>query len=97
MSIVSKFTNSVKSRILSLAEFPSECADHISVMEIMNGNEAYISGCERIIEYTDTEIILKLKLHKIRLCGYGLILSDFTGGIIRIDGTIIEIQYDKEE
>ena len=64
-------------------------------IEILSNNETFIEGCEKILDYNNDYI--KLKLDKISLIIFGLNLKVilFEDKQIKIDGKIISLEFCK--
>lgn len=64
-------------------------------IEILSNNEMFVEGCEKILDYNNDYI--KLKLDKISLIVFGIDLKviSFEDNQIKIDGNIISLEFCK--
>lgn len=97
MRKIRKFNQKIKERIASAAEFPIECVSGVPVIEIKGRNEAYVSGCSRILEYTPQTVMFDAGHYNIKIEGEKMLLSDFTAGCMCVSGNILKIDLETGE
>lgn len=97
MRKLKKINKGIRERIASAAEFPVECVNGVPVIEIKGRNEAYVSGCNRILEYNPETVIFDAGSYNIKLEGEKMLLSDFTARCMKVSGVISNVNLIMEE
>ena len=87
----------IREKIAQSSEFPIECVSGIPVVEIKGIHEAYVSGCDRILEYCPELVIFDAGKYLIIINGECMVLSDFTSGCIEIEGVIEGVKLEMRE
>ncbi len=76
-------------------KFLSDCSNMLigTHIEMFSNKEINIEGCEKILEYTDDHIKLKLSKGMLLLFGEEFDIETFEGSIIVIKGNISSIEF----
>lgn len=77
------------------AEFPIESISNLPVVELKGDEEAYVSGCGRILEYTMERIMLEGGGFKINVSGKDMILEDYCSGCVCIRGHVFSVEVER--
>ena len=88
-----KIKKTLSQRICETLDIPVGTFGRISFIEASGNRELGISGCERLLAYTDERIVLELCDGVITVLGDGLELRSFSGGKVTVNGVISGISY----
>ena len=84
---------SLSQRICESFDIPDGTLARSSTAEALGNREVCFSGCEGLMSYTDSEVVLSLCDNTVSVCGEELILRSFSGGRIAVCGRIDCIRY----
>ena len=87
----------ITQRFCETFDIPVGTFGRISFIEAVGNRELSVSGCEALITYTDTFIVLELCDGIINVSGIGMELRSFTGGRVTVSGVITSIVYGIQE
>lgn len=88
MQAIKKIKRRLLENLIKLSEFPLECAAEIPIVELKGNSEVYVSGCIKIIEYSQGRIIFDAGQYPLTIIGENMHLGEFASGSICISGTI---------
>ena len=77
------------------AEFPIESAANLPVVEIKGDEEAYVSGCNKILEYSTERVIFEGGRFHITVTGKCMILEDYNSGCVCIRGYVCAVEVER--
>ncbi len=78
-------------RVCERLDIPSGTLTNTSFVEIAGSREVTLSGCEALVNYSETEVKLRLCDGEISISGEGLELRSFSGGRIAVRGAVRSI------
>ncbi len=81
--------------IMRAAEFPIESALKLPALEIKGDEEAYVSGCDKILEYTTENVVFEGEGFRINVSGFRMILEDYCAGCVCIRGEISTVSIER--
>ena len=84
-------------RIARFFEVPTEAVSNTPVFHMCGAEEIEIVGCTGILEYTADEVVLACRGGKFKVCGSGLMLSDFRDGVLSVRGKIRSTSFGENE
>ena len=77
-------------------DIPAEILSGGCYVEIRGRNRVSVRGCRRIILYTPTKVILKMKREMLRVCGKRLSCVTYFAGAIAVEGIIDSVSFLRE-
>lgn len=87
-----KETRSIPKRIIKSVDIPLDVFSNISRIEILENQEIYIEGSEKVLEYDENMIQLKTNKMKLKIFGTGLSMEYLNAENILIKGIIQSIE-----
>ena len=78
-------------------DVPSEILYGGCYVEIRGRNRVSVRGCRRIILYSPTKVILKMKREVLRVCGKRLSCVTYFAGAIAVEGIIDSVSFLREQ
>ena len=79
-------------RVCSKTELPCDMLQGEFRLELRGRREVFVSGCKRIIKYSEDEMIISAKNFNARIQGKGLVCSSYHCSGIVIEGLIEDIR-----
>ncbi len=79
--------------VADAVEFPVDAVARIPVFTVRGLHEAEIDGCDGILEYGETLVVLSAGKTDVRVDGEYLTLSDFREGRLTVRGNIRSIDF----
>ncbi len=73
---------------------PDSLAGEVRV-ELRGKNQLFVGGCRRIITYSPTLIVLRVKGDELSVRGERLICTSYHGGTVSIEGAISSLSFGK--
>ncbi len=93
---IKRTVTELKRKIARSVEFPEESVNGVPDIEIKGGNDCYVSGCVRIIEYTKNRVVFEGGTVHINVAGKDLLVMNYKAGCLRVSGTISNVSVGEE-
>ena len=78
----------IKRALLKSAEFPENSAHGVPDIDLRGGRDCYVTGCNKIIEYTQNKIVFGSGIICVEICGNGLSVMSYGSGCLCVSGII---------
>ena len=92
MRIVKRIYTRLIKAFAEEAEFPSDSVGAIPDIEIRGGYECTVSGCRRILDFSDERVGFDAGSVIVSVCGKGLTLADFASGCMVVRGNVSSVE-----
>ena len=82
--------------MLRTAEFPEDFASEVPDIDLRGRRDCYITGCKKIVEYTENRIVFDSGTVYVVLNGKGLSLMSYGDGYMCANGTIDNVCFKED-
>ena len=86
----------IRERLCAALDITPDVLPHGTLVEIRDRGYVHISGCERILNYTQSLIRVSLRDGAIAVSGERLLCSSFCRGELGIEGKILGVCFEEE-
>ena len=88
---------SLKRALLKTAEFPENSVRGVPDIDIRGGRDCYVTGCNRIVEYTQNKIVFGAGTVCVEICGSELTVMSYGAGCLCASGKIASVNIAEDE
>lgn len=81
-------------KLSEVYEVPAEAVSSVPIFKLCGHHEIEITGCDGILEYSGTSVILTVGKDKFYIRGDNLVLSDFKENVLFVRGNIKSAAFD---
>ncbi len=74
-----------------ISKYTSELTGYMSILEIHSNNELFVNGCNGVLEYESSQVILDTISGRLVISGDNLSLDVFQGETLNISGKIHKV------